>query len=192
MKDPWSIINLRQGGLSYHGAILGGMLALFIFARQRKLTTGLLLDICAIPALAGLAIGRIGCLMNGCCYGKIFQGPWAIMLPEIENPPLPRHPVQLYEAILCLIGIAVLSFWFKKKKFQGELFVGFVGIYAIIRFITEGFREGQLLALNLSLAQYASDALFAASLVWIIIGRAKAAPAQVMKETTKPEVSPER
>lgn len=175
LKAPLSILNLRQGGLSYHGAVLGGVIAVILFAKRRKVSAGLLADITAVSALLGLAIGRIGCLMNGCCYGTFFEGPGAVLLPGVDGTMLPRYPVQIYEALLCIAGVAVLVNWQRIRRFDGEEFLVFTGIYSIIRFLMEYLREGHRMAGGLTLAQYASIVLLLGAALWIAAGRRAAA-----------------
>jgi phosphatidylglycerol:prolipoprotein diacylglycerol transferase len=172
--DFWSIFNLREGGLSYHGAIIGGLVGLLIFARRRKIPVSLLADLYAVSALAGLAVGRIGCLMNGCCYGKPFDGPWAVHLPEVAPALIGRHPVQIYEALLCVAGVGLLALWNRRRLFDGEIILAFGGIYSVIRFLMEFLREGHLLPGGLTLAQYVSIPLALLCFASIVKGRAKA------------------
>src|SRR5947209_11008839 len=108
---PWS------GGLASYGAYLGGTLWLLLAARRERLPTAQFLDLCA-PAMAlAVALGRVGCFLNGCCYGRISAVAWAVRFPVGSDPhlehlahglvgptqmSLPVHPTQLYESLFAL------------------------------------------------------------------------------------------
>jgi phosphatidylglycerol:prolipoprotein diacylglycerol transferase len=92
--------------------------------------------------MVGLAIGRIGCFLNGCCYGKVTDLPWGVEFPEAYPPGTQRHPTQIYESLLDLAVFYILHKVIeKRKKFHGETFCYFIGLYSLVRFIVEFFRE---------------------------------------------------
>jgi phosphatidylglycerol---prolipoprotein diacylglyceryl transferase len=155
----WEIFNLRQGGLTLYGGLAGGLVAGGLFCRKHKLNFLELLDIIAPAALLGQAIGRVGCLMNGCCYGKPTTLPWGVNLSAVGISGL-RHPVQIYEIIMDLTALAVLLWYEKKQSFKGELVLIYFALYALVRFVAEFWRESPEIAMGLSLAQLVSLALF--------------------------------
>jgi phosphatidylglycerol:prolipoprotein diacylglycerol transferase len=94
------------------------------------------------PSVAlGHAFGRLGCLMTGCCYGRSCSQPWAINFP-LDHPTkgLPVHPVQIYESALNFLFFGLLMLLYRRKKFDGQIFVVYLIGYAILRAFTESFR----------------------------------------------------
>jgi phosphatidylglycerol:prolipoprotein diacylglycerol transferase len=126
LNDPVSIFKVWQGGLSIHGGILGGVVTGLIFSKIRKISFWKLADIISPSIILGQAIGRIGCFLNGCCFG-------------IKN-----HPAQIYELILDFIGFLLLWNLRKKVTFEGGLFLLYLMIYSVIRIIVTQFRADNL------------------------------------------------
>ncbi len=178
----WHVLNVREGGLSWHGAIIGGYLALYILSRAKKIPYGKISDFIAVHSTLALAIGRIGCFLNGCCYGKECSLPWAVEF-KAAGVLGHRHPTQLYECFMLLIAFFVLLRWWKHKKFSGEMTMAMLLSYGIIRFIVEFFRYNTpnqyLFGGPLSLAQYVSILLVTISSIVIYWGRKRA-----LKDTT--------
>jgi len=171
LQNPWIILNIRRGGLSWYGAFLGGIVGTLLFAKKEKIKFTRLADIASPSVLLGLAVGRWGCFFNGCCYGKITTLPLGVEFKDAGLEGL-RHPTQIYESILCLIGFYILMKIYKHKHFTGEVFLGLLVTYSIVRFIVEFFREwtGDIPAslFGLNLAQWVSLLiLIIASIVWI-------------------------
>ncbi len=147
---PLDIIMIQKGGLAWQGGLAGGALAGVWFARSRKLSLRVLLDLSAPYIALGQAIGRIGCFLNGCCYGK----PWdhGIYFP-VHGERL--HPTQLYETASLFMIFVLLKFAQKKPHHAGMVFVAYLGLAAIERFIVEFYRDDHIvLWLGLSLPQY--------------------------------------
>jgi phosphatidylglycerol:prolipoprotein diacylglycerol transferase len=174
---PAEIFNFRGGGMSWHGSIAGIILGAWIPTRRMGIRLLDFLDLLAPAMLLGLGIGRIGCFLNGCCYGKVTDAWWAIAMPTENNPTviLPRYPTQLLEMGLALfVGVPILFYWLRRRRFRGEVFVGFVLIYSIIRFTVEFFREGALLGNTpLTLAQWVSVGLVLLSVALLLVGRGR-------------------
>jgi len=139
MEDPISILNLRGGGLAWYGGVFGGILITVIFSKIRKIPFWKILDMSAAPVTISLAIGRLGCFFNGCCYGKPTELPWGVVFPGISDGP--RHPTQIYESALNFVIFFLLNKIDKKKKFYGETFCYFIGLCAMERFAIEFFRK---------------------------------------------------
>ena len=139
---------LLTGGLVFYGGPLGAVPAAYIAARKMGLAPPKLADIAA-PALSlGHACGRLGCFLGGCCYGGKSDAPWAVVftnpLSPASIPPVPRHPVQLYEAlVLLVISIATLLLW-PRSRGDGRLALAYVVAYAIWRFIVETMRDDDI------------------------------------------------
>lgn len=145
---PLDAINIRAGGLGIPGAVVGGLLALYIFARRRKLDFAFWLDVAA-PALAlGQAIGRWGNFFNQELYGSPSNLPWAIQInPEHRLPgyedQTTYHPLFFYES-LWNIGVVVLLLWLGRKYderfINGDLFLIYLISYPVGRFLLEFLR----------------------------------------------------
>jgi phosphatidylglycerol:prolipoprotein diacylglycerol transferase len=180
-ENPASVMYITQGGLSVHGGILGGMVAAWIYAAYRKLNYWHLADIFAPQLALGLAIGRIGCFLNGCCYGVPTSDTnawYAITFPENLHTGLtssvPRHPAQLYEVFLSFLIFIYLRSFYKNRKFDGHAFLMWIGLYSIARFIQEFYRfnESSTVIFGfITIAQLASVIL--AVLAFVIIAEMK-------------------
>ena len=101
-----------------------------------------LADILAPSIALGHVFGRIGCLLNGCCYGRECHLPWAIRYPagQPNVPTTPVHPTQVYEAVLNLGLYVALAWLYRRKKFQGQIFAFYLVGYAVVRSVVECFR----------------------------------------------------
>ncbi len=159
-----------NGGLSFHGAVSGGALAVWWMAKRYKVPFLKVID-AATPSLAlGHVFGRIGCFLNGCCYGIPTTLPLGIRFsnPAIGVDTLPSHPAQLYEAI----GLILLFAWLVRlshhKTYEGAVFVQWLLGYSVLRFIVEFFRAGVTAKViyKLTYAQWLSLTLFAAALAY--------------------------
>ncbi len=139
-------LKIWQGGLVFYGGLVGASLAYIAYARIRKLPLWVGADVLAPSIALGQVFGRIGCLMFGCCYGKVCHLPWSIRFPAdhpthpVNGSALPVHPTQLYESILCLGLYAGLAWLYRHKKFDGQIFAGFLAGHAAVRFFVEFFR----------------------------------------------------
>lgn len=175
-KDLASIILPRAGGiggLSFHGGIIGGLLGGYLFTRKRKLNFPFIADVITPSLAIGLMFGRIGCFLNGCCYGKICKLAIGVKFPEL---PGYRHPTQIYEALGALTIFILLNYLKKFKKFSGELFLYFLVLYSIVRGGVEIFRAGETgkyLIYPLTQAQVLSILIIIIALPIIFIKRKK-------------------
>ncbi len=158
-QNIFSIFAFWQGGLAIHGAILGGLLVCFIYAKRIKITFLKLTDALAPSLILGQTIGRIGCFLNGDAFGTPTKLPWGLVYsPESPAgqmyPNQPLHPTQLYEMILNLIIFAVLWKLRKSVKVDGYLTSLYIILYSSIRIFVEYFRADRLTFLgNISTAQ---------------------------------------
>ncbi len=177
LTHPLDAINIRAGGLGIPGAVIGGLFALYIFTRRRKLDFGFWLDVVA-PALAlGQAIGRWGNFLNQELYGSPSDLPWAIeiqpenRLPGYENQAT-FHPLFLYESIWNF-GIVILLLWlgrkYKDRLINGDLFLIYLIAYPMGRFALEFLRldPAQVGGININQTLMLFVAIFATgALVW--------------------------
>ena len=142
-KNLFEILKLWEGGMSFHGGLLGVIIATIIFSKIKRINFFYFTDIIACVAPVGLFFGRIANFINGELFGKISNLPWAVVFPDSGN--ISRHPSQIYEAILEGIILFILINFFALKK-QLLLKTGYVSalfliFYSIGRIIGENFRE---------------------------------------------------
>lgn len=135
------IFMVHHGGLVFHGGFLVAVLAGFAWCRWKGIPGWRMADIMAPSLALGHALGRMGCLINGCCYGRRCDLPWAIRYPSKYGfPEAALHPTQVYEALLGL-GLAwLLGRRFASRRFDGEVFAGYLIGYALLRSVVECFR----------------------------------------------------
>jgi len=140
LNHPLEVFAIWQGGMSFHGGLIGVILSALFFTKAKKFDFFTLTDMLVLTAPIGLGLGRIGNFINGELYGRITDVPWAMIFPD--GGPLPRHPSQLYEAFLEGFVLFV-ALWFLKDKFSksGVLSSIFLILYGIFRFFVEFFRE---------------------------------------------------
>jgi phosphatidylglycerol:prolipoprotein diacylglycerol transferase len=139
----WEIFMIQRGGLVYYGGLIGAALGGMLYVRLKKLPLWKLGDVLAPSIALGYVFGRIGCFLNGCCYGKPSSLPWAIRFPadNPNHPPTtPVHPTQVYDALLSLILYAGLAWLYRRKKFDGQVFGTYLLGYACTRSFVELFR----------------------------------------------------
>ena len=142
-KPIWEIFMVQHGGLVYYGGLFGASLAFILYCRGKSLPLWKGADILAPSVALGHAVGRIGCLFNGCCYGRPCSLPWGITFPDNPGGPrpgIPVHPTQVYESILNLVLYAALAWFYRRKKFDGQIFGTYLVSYALIRSFVEIFR----------------------------------------------------
>ena len=139
----WEIFMVQHGGLVYYGGLIGAALGCILYARVKRLPLWKLADILAPSIALGYVFGRIGCLLNGCCYGRACDLPWAIRFPAdnpLHPPTFPVHPTEVYESLLNLILYAALAWLYCRKKFDGQVFAVYLMGYAALRSFVEMFR----------------------------------------------------
>jgi len=142
-KPVGEIFMIWKGGLVYYGGLIGASLACIAYVRLKKLPLWKVADI-FIPSLPlGCFFGRLGCFLNGCCYGRACDLPWAIRFPAdnpLGPPTHPVHPTQLYDSLLNLCLYAFLAWLFRRRKFDGQVFGVYLVCYAVLRSLVEMFR----------------------------------------------------
>lgn len=167
MANKGEIFKVNMDGLVFFGGLLVGLILAVLVGRWRKLRFWTIMDLAGLSVPLALGVGRIGCLLNGCCYGKPTSLPWGISYPASTGLLGARHPTQIYELILDLVLFAFL--WWKRDDWarDGTSFWLFVMGYAAIRFTMEFFREHT--ASNAALTfQLISLALFVAAGVFLL------------------------
>jgi len=143
IQNSFEIFKLWQGGMSFHGGLLGVIVAIFIFSKNKNANFFKYSDIVACVAPIGLFLGRIANFINGELFGKISTLPWAVIFPNGGN--IGRHPSQIYEAILEGVMLFILiNFLALKKNLlikTGYISSFFLITYSILRIFSENFRE---------------------------------------------------
>jgi len=141
--DPLAILRVWEGGMSFHGGLIGVILAIFFFCRSRKLNFLAVGDAVAVATPIGLFLGRLANFVNAELYGRVTDVPWAFVFPRAG--PLPRHPSQLYEAalegLLLFIVLWILGRKESIRRRHGFLAGVFLIGYAISRTVAETVRE---------------------------------------------------
>ena len=135
------ILFVWEGGMSFHGGLIGIFFATYLFSRKHKINKYIFLDLVSVSAPIGLFFGRIANFINGELIGRATNGNWGVIYPQIDA--IPRHPSQLYECFLegIILFIILNLIYFKKKYKNGMVSFAFLFFYGIFRFICEIFRE---------------------------------------------------
>lgn len=195
LRQPMAYVFTRQGFV-FGGGMIFAVVAAIIYLRKKKERVWKVADVIAPAIPLGHGIGRIGCFMAGCCWGKRCELPWGVQFPKATDPSgnpmgfayvqhleegwidpsalqsLRVHPVQLYEALILFVLSAILFFVWRKRKFSGQVFLTYLLAYPIIRFVLEYFRGDLDRGIYgwFSTSQYLSLGVFVAAIViWMII-----------------------
>jgi phosphatidylglycerol---prolipoprotein diacylglyceryl transferase len=143
LSQPLDMLAVWRGGMSFHGGLLGVLLATFLFARKRKLAFFEVTDALAVATPIGLFLGRIANFINAELWGRVTDLPWGVLFPTAG--PEPRHPSQLYEAALEGLVLFAVMLWFARRPYgpeaRGLLSGVFLIGYALARITAELFRE---------------------------------------------------
>ena len=159
------IFMIWNGGMSFHGGLIGVIIATTIFSKKNKVNPYIFLDMISLSAPIGLFFGRIANFINAELYGTVTNVFWSVKFIRIDD--IPRHPSQIYEAVFEGILLFILLNYFSKKnnhKKSGLVSSMFLIIYSLFRFILEFFREPDshigYIVYNLSLCQFISILFF--------------------------------
>ncbi len=169
LANPLEIFNLSKGGLVWYGGFLAGLAAVAWYARAKEMPFWDVADLFAPYIALAQATGRLGCFLNGCCFGREAHPsyPFGVVFP---GSAILRHPAQLYAAALLIALFLLLRSRQDKRRFQGEIFLGYCMLYSSKRFFLEFVRGDNVrLALNLTVYQYASIAILAVSATIFIL-----------------------
>ena len=186
----WDFFKIWQGGLVFYGGFFGAVVANIIFIKKKGLPLRKTLDVAAPSLALGLGFSRIGCFLNGCCFGKPTNLPWAVSFPRgslafmnqvnqnllqpLASRSLPIHPTQIYLSLNAFILFIILSYYFKYRKAPGEVSALFGVLYVPTRFVLEFFRGDQTLFIRgLNVPQITGIFIFIVSLFAFIYLRRK-------------------
>lgn len=153
---PAEVYAFWKGGFASYGGFIGGVLAAMVYLKKVKIPVWKFADCCAPSIALGVFLTRIGCFMNGCCFGKVSDFPWAARFPHgsgpyiqqlmngqisgTENLSLPIHPTQIYHSIAGFVLFLLLTYLQKHKRVDGQLFLIFAVLYSLSRFSIEFYR----------------------------------------------------
>lgn len=142
----------EQGGLTFYGSLLSSFIFDLLYLKFRRIPFWQVMDCIGVGMPLGIGIARIGCFLNGCCYGTESNLPWAMVFPVVSEHS--RHPTQLYESFAALTIFLLIPWLRKKQKNHGEIFLASTALYSFFRFFIEFFRaENPVVALGLTLSQ---------------------------------------
>lgn len=160
--DLWSYYSTHPGqiigfsGLTIYGAMLGAVLAIWIYSKFSRFRFGYVMDLVVPGVILAQAVGRVGCLINGCCYGTETSLPWGVVYTHTEcYAPLgvAVHPTQLYEIAFLLVVFGVL-FWLRRRfQPEGSLFLIYLSVYSLWRVGIDFIRDGTPFLFGLHQAQ---------------------------------------
>lgn len=193
-NEVWMVIRVDQGGLVFYGGMIGGLAVVTWIIYTRRLPALVTLDMMASVVPLAHALGRMGCFMNGCCYGRPTHGWWAVMFPRILDPAthrpsgslpfmshwsqhlippdathsLPIHPTQLYAVGYHLVIFSILTVCLWRLRRPGAILGLYLILYPIARFTNEYFRVTPPMFLDMSVAQAIGLPLLAAGLVLFV------------------------
>jgi phosphatidylglycerol---prolipoprotein diacylglyceryl transferase len=168
--DCWAWARFWAGGLTFYGGFFSALLAGWLLVRVDRFPFWKATDMVGIVMPWGLCFGRLGCVLAGCCFGSAWESPISLIFPPgsaaseaqfragllaaAHLPSLPVHPTQLYEAAGALAIAAFLMLWLHgRKRYDGQVFIASLGLYALLRFAVEVVRaddRGGLLGLSTS------------------------------------------
>jgi len=188
LEDPFLIIRVDKGGLIYYGGFIGALAAVYVFALKRGESVLSMFDFAVTSVPLGHFFGRIGCYIHGCCFGILYDGPFAVTYPAGSNawfvhisrgtidktaefaPPL--LPVQLIEAGINLLIYILLVFTYRRRKSNGLIAGLYMMSYSTVRFFIEFLRGDPRMGMGgFSFAQMISVVIFLAGAVIIFAAR---------------------
>ena len=171
--EPFKFFAVWEGGLIFYGGAISAFLGLWLTTRKKKWPFWKTLDFLVPYGALTHAFGRIGCFLNGCCFGKACDLPWAVRFPGL---PHAVHPTQLYEAFYDIILFAFLIARRKRVRFEGEISLLYLLLYGIGRYMIEFVREPGWMWMGLTSNQWLSIAIMIAAFIVFQSRRRKAPP----------------
>ena len=177
-RNPLEIFKIWEGGLVFYGGLIFAIPTALWYVKKSALSVWNTGDLFAPSIAVGHAIGRIGCFFAGCCYGKPAEGlPWAVTFTDPQSLArigVPLHPTQLYESFGEFTIFILLITLRRYKSFQGQLFLTYILLYSVLRFIVEFYRGDPgrgFLDSHLSLSQGISILAFLVAVAGLIVLR---------------------
>ena len=169
-----NIVKIWEGGLAIYGGLIGAVIGVVVTCRRKNIPIGSMLDIGAIGMLIGQAIGRWGNFMNREAFGSETDAPWRMGLTTASGT-IYVHPTFLYESLWNAAGFVLLHFLSKRRKYDGQVFLLYLGWYGLGRFFIEGLRTDSLYipGTSIRVSQLLACLLFLASVIVLIVNRKK-------------------
>ncbi len=165
--NPLDIFRIWNGGLAVYGGIIGAVATAYVYCRVTKTDFKKVADIGAIGLLIGQAIGRWGNFVNGEAYGGQTSLPWRM---DIYGEAYGVHPTFLYESLWNLATLVLLLCVFKKRKFDGQIFLSYITAYGLGRFLIEGLRTDSLMLGPVRISQLVAIVCFLVGLTLLFLG----------------------
>jgi phosphatidylglycerol:prolipoprotein diacylglycerol transferase len=182
VETPLDIFKVWDGGLAFQGGLLLAFITALAYIRRHGLPVWGTLDALALGIPLGQSIGRIGCFMAGCCYGRPTELPWGVTFthPESLGPlGVKVHPTQLYESLLVLGVLAVLYHLRTRKRFDGQLLGTYFLLAGLARFVVEFFRgdpRGPAVVAGMPVTQLTALVMALVGAVLLIMGFCRLLP----------------
>ena len=156
IKEPLEIILLSRGGLSWFGGLVSGFICSGVYLKNKKLSLYKILDLMSPFVALAQAIGRVGCLLNGCCYGRIFK--YGIYSAAHGFALI---PAQIYSSLVLIFIFIILRLLQDKPRREGEIFFVYLALYSVKRFFIEFWRaDNEIILFGLTLFQLISFVIF--------------------------------
>lgn len=168
--DPIRVLYIWEGGLAIYGGVIGAAIGLFLYTKVKKVKTSALLDIGGLGLLIGQSIGRWGNFMNREAFGAQTDSFLRMGLTDASGATIYVHPTFLYESVWNAIGLLILHFYSKRRKFDGQIFLMYLGWYGLGRMFIEGLRTDSLYvgASNLRVSQLLAGVCFLAVVIFLV------------------------
>ena len=168
--DPIRVLYIWEGGLAIYGGVIGAVIGLFLYTKVKKVKTSALLDIGGLGLLIGQSIGRWGNFMNREAFGAQTDSFLRMGLTDASGATIYVHPTFLYESVWNAIGLLILHFYSKRRKFDGQIFLMYLGWYGLGRMFIEGLRTDSLYvgSSNLRVSQLLAGICFLAVVIFLV------------------------
>ena len=169
--DPIRVLFIWEGGLAIYGGIIGAMLAVLVYTKVAKVKTSAMLDIGGLGLLIGQSIGRWGNFINREAFGTMTGSFLRMGLTDANGATIYVHPTFLYESLWNALGLLILHFVSKRRKYDGQVFVMYVGWYGLGRVFIEGLRTDSLylMGTNLRVSQLVAGICVVFAVVFLFV-----------------------
>ena len=178
-RAPLDILKIWQGGLVFSGGIIAVVLTAGWYLHRHRLPFWKICDLWSPAAAVAQSIGRIGCFMAGCCYGAPTSRPWAVVFSDphcLAPTGVPLHPTQLYSSLSGLVIFVVTLVLFRRRTFDGQVFLWFMILHSTARLLMERFRgdaRGIITASGMTVTQAVTLGILALAVVTLMVMKKK-------------------